>query len=83
MNEMARNTRQLGAVIQRARKQRGWSQGQLAERAGIRQSTVSLIETDDTSARAETIFAILAALDLEMRVVPRSKGAAIDLVDIF
>lgn len=83
MNEMARNTRQLGAVIQRARKQRGWSQGQLAERAGIRQSTVSLIETDDTSARAETIFAILAALDLEMRVVPRSKGAATDLADIF
>ena len=83
MNEMARNARQLGAVIQRARKQRGWSQGQLAERAGIRQSTVSLIETDDTSARAETIFAILAALDLEMRVVPRSKGAATDLADIF
>lgn len=83
MNEMARNTRQLGAVIQRARKQRGWSQGQLAERAGIRQSTVSLIETDDTSARAETIFAILAALDLEMKVVARSKGAATDLADIF
>lgn len=83
MNEMARNTRQLGALIQRARKQRGWSQGQLAERAGIRQSTVSLIETDDTSARAETIFAILGALDLEMRVAPRSKGAATDLVDIF
>lgn len=83
MNEMARNTRQLGALIQRARKQRGWSQGQLAELAGIRQSTVSLIETDDTSARAETIFAILAALDLEMRVVPRSKGAATDLADIF
>ncbi|MGL4960926.1 MAG: helix-turn-helix domain-containing protein [Inquilinus sp.] len=59
------------------------SQTQLAGRAGLRQETISLIETGNPAAKLETIVAVLAALDLEFRIVPRSKGAAADIEDIF
>ena len=41
------------------------------------------IETGNPAARLETILAVLTALDLEFRIVPRSKGTAAELEDIF
>ena len=45
MTGVARDARQLGNLIRRARKQRGWSQQQLGETAGFRQETISLLES--------------------------------------
>ncbi|MFC4353416.1 helix-turn-helix domain-containing protein [Fodinicurvata halophila] len=83
MAELARTPRQIGTLIQRARKKRGWTQSQLAERAGLRQATISVIETGETSARLESILAVLAALDLEFRVDERSKGRGEDIEALF
>ncbi len=74
MNDLARTPQQLGTLIQRARKAQGWSQTELAERAGLRQATISGIETGEKPGRLDTILALLAALDLEFRVAARSKG---------
>jgi HTH-type transcriptional regulator / antitoxin HipB len=74
MNDLARDPRQLGNLIRRARKRRAWSQGALGAKAGLRQETISLIEGGHSAARLETILAVLAALDLELRIAPRSKG---------
>jgi HTH-type transcriptional regulator/antitoxin HipB len=41
----------------------------------LRQETISLIETGNPSARIETLLAVLAALNLEFQIAPRSQGA--------
>ncbi len=76
MSDLARTPKQIGNLIRRARKKRGLNQTQLGERAGLRQETISLIETGNPATKLETILAVLAALDLELRIAPRSKGAA-------
>lgn len=83
MLDLARTPRQVGNLIRSARKKRGLSQAQLGDRAGLRQETVSLIETGNPAARLETILALLAALDLEFLIVPRSKGDPTMLENIF
>ena len=83
MTHIARNPRQLGTIIQRARKAQGLNQTGLGEKAGLRQETVSLIENGNPATKLETILAVLAALDLELRIAPRSKGSAADIEDIF
>jgi HTH-type transcriptional regulator/antitoxin HipB len=74
MSDLARDPRQLGNLIRRARKRRALSQGALGAKAGFRQETISLIENGNPAAKVETILAVLTALDLELRVAPRSKG---------
>jgi len=83
MSDLARTPQQIGNLIRRARKKRDLSQTELASRAGLRQETISLIETGNPAARLETILAVLAALNLEFRVAPRSKGSAADIEDLF
>ena len=70
---LARDPKQIGNVIRVARKRKGWSQGELAKRSGLRQGTVSLIETGSPATKIQTLLAILAALDLELQIPPRSK----------
>ncbi len=83
MNDLARTPRQIGTIIQRARKKADWTQSQLAERAGVRQATVSMIESGEKPAKLETILAVLAALDLEFRIGARSKGHGSDIEELF
>jgi HTH-type transcriptional regulator / antitoxin HipB len=83
MSDLARNPKQIGNLIRRARKQRGLSQTQLGEKTGLRQATISLIETGNPAATLETILTVLSVLDLEFRIAPRSKGIAADIEDIF
>lgn len=83
MDQIARTTKDLGNVLRQARKARNLTQAELASRAGIWQRTVSNIETSASGAKADTIFDLLAALDLELHIVPRSKIKPSDLEDMF
>ena len=83
MADLARTPQQIGNLVRRTRKKNGLNQTQLGEKAGLRQETISLIETGNPATRLETILAVLVALDLEFRVVARSKGAATDIEGIF
>ena len=83
MKDLARDPRQVGNLVRRARKKQGLSQSQLGDKAGLRQETISLIETGHPAAKLQTILGLLAALDLELRIVPRSKGQAADIEEIF
>ncbi len=74
MNELARNAKQIGNSLRRARKQRGWSQTVLGEKAGLRQESISLIETGNPAARIDSLLDVLSALDLEFRIGQRSKN---------
>ena len=83
MDQIARTTKDLGNVLRQARKAHNLTQAELASRAGIWQSTISNIETSASGAKIDTIFDLLAALDLEIQIVPRSKMKPGDLENIF
>lgn len=83
MTELARTPKQIGNLIRSARKRRGLNQTQLGDKAGLRQETISLMEAGNPAAKLETILAVLSALELELQVAPRSKGAPSDIEDIF
>lgn len=51
--------------------------------AGFCQETISLIETSNPAARLDTILAVIATLNLEFQIGPRSKGSAAAIEDIF
>lgn len=83
MAQLARTPRQLGAALRRYRTLAGLSQTQLGAKAGLRQATISQIESGHGATRIETLCSLLAALDLEMAVTPRSKSSSKDIEDIF
>jgi HTH-type transcriptional regulator/antitoxin HipB len=74
MNDLARDPKQIGNLIRRARKRRAWSQQALGEKAGLRQETISLIENGNSATRIKTLLAVFAVLNLEFHIAPRSKG---------
>lgn len=83
MSLIARSPKQLGNIIQRTRKQRGLTQTDLANLSGLRQEKISKIESGQDGAKLSTIFALLAALNLEIAIEPRSGKAAKGIGDIF
>jgi len=78
MSDLARNPKQIGTVIRRQRKRLDLNQSELGERAGLRQETISLIENGNPASRLDTILAVLAALDLEFQIAPRSRKRDIE-----
>ena len=80
MSDLARNPRQLGNIIRNARRKRGWSQTVLGQKTGLRQETISLIETGNPATKIDTVLSVLAALGLELQVAPRSKASIEELL---
>lgn len=64
----------LGSTIRRVRKLRGITQGQLAKKAGLTQTTISNLERAKSSAEIETLILIFAALNLDMVIASRPKS---------
>lgn len=73
MDLIARSTKQLGAIVRRNRKKQGLTQSALAARMQSRQATISNLESGETATQIATLIDVLAALDLELLVRPRSK----------
>ena len=83
MNDLARSPKQIGAVLRRHRRAQGLTQTELANRAGIRQGTVSLMESGAEGVKLSTFMDVLRGLDLEIVLQPRSKGSHSDIEDMF
>lgn len=58
-------------TIRELRRDRGLTQAQLADLAGMHQSDVSAIETGKSNVEAATLHALCSALDVEVMLVPR------------
>lgn len=71
MNKVIRSNKDLGAAIRLARKQQSLRQVDVAQKASVRQALVSDIENGATTAKLDTVMRVLAALDLDLSVVPR------------
>ena len=82
MKLIVRTPLQLANSIRVRRRKLGLSQVQLAAKIGVRQKTLSDIE-NARSARLDTLLKILAELDLELVVRPRTKSSADDIEAIF
>ena len=81
-DQIARNEKQLGAILRRARRQRGLSQGSLGQLIHKRQATVSRLEAGEPAVQLHTLMEVLSALRLELVIRPRSQAHA-DIEDAF
>lgn len=71
MKQILSLSKQLGPLLQSARKAAGLSQRALAQRLGISQSRISAMELDPGSINVEQLLALLAALNHELLVQPK------------
>lgn len=79
---VTRTQKQLGAVLRRYRKQQALTQAGLGRLVGSRQATISGLEVEGTGT-LETLFTVLAALNLELVVQPRTKADKTQIAEIF
>jgi HTH-type transcriptional regulator / antitoxin HipB len=83
MEQIARNSKQVGAAPRRQRNLQGLSQGTLGQRINLRQSTVSSLESGHNGTKLGTLIDVLSALDLELVIRARTKGSHANIEDIF
>lgn len=83
MEHLVRTAKQMGEAITRERRARGLTQAQLAEKAGLRQEAISKIEGGNPATGFDRIARILAALDLQFTLGPRTKSTPQDIESIF
>ena len=74
------DAKQLGAALQRERKRQRLTQTRLAEKAGLRQQTISAVEGGKPRSELQIIFDIMTALGLEISLSARQAGFAIGAV---
>ena len=67
-----RTPEQLPALIKGFRKQAGLTQGQLAERLGVTQQTLSALERNADRVSVDRLLQLLGILGVEMVLQPRS-----------
>jgi HTH-type transcriptional regulator/antitoxin HipB len=83
MSSIARRPHDLGAILQRQRRLLRLTQTDVSDLIGTGQKTISKLENGNPATRIDTLFSLLAALDLELVIQPRGKGWPIDPEDIF
>ena len=76
------SAKQLANALQDTRKTKALSQTDVAKQVGIRQDTVSKFEHNPDSTKLDTLFKMLAALNLELHVAPRGKGLPSEIEDV-
>ncbi len=73
MNQIARTVEQIGVAVRRRRRALGLSQSRLGSMAGLRQATISALESGNPGTRLSTLTDVMAALELEAVIQERSK----------
>jgi ribosome-binding protein aMBF1 (putative translation factor) len=73
----ARLAYELGRTVRALREQRGWSQAQLADAAGMTQSAIARFEAGGTVPSLRVLDRLAHALDAELtvQVIPRTHVA--------
>ncbi|WP_411359824.1 helix-turn-helix domain-containing protein [Pseudidiomarina salilacus] len=64
---------QLSTLVKDYRNKQGLTQANIAELVGIRVATVSNFENSPTTCKLETVFKILAALNLKIDLTTRNQ----------
>ncbi len=74
MAKVIRNNKDLGEAIRLARKTKDFRQVDVAQKASVRQALVSELENGETTAKLDTVIRVLAALDMDLSIVPWRKA---------
>jgi len=64
----------LGYLLKDARKKRGLTQEEAGRTVGLNQTMISRVENDRHALRIDTLFKLLAALELELWIQPREEA---------
>ena len=83
MKQTARTTKQIGTILRRARRRRKMSQTDLGHRIGMRQATVSKLESGEPATQIRTLLEVLRALDLQLVITERTRTPNEDLETLF
>lgn len=68
----------LGAFIKDERKKQGLTQTALGKMTGVNQTTISMIEKGKPSVQLQTVFVLLAALNLNIQIGPREQSQSLE-----
>ncbi|WP_039056167.1 helix-turn-helix domain-containing protein [Enterobacter sp. Bisph1] len=64
---------QLAIYLKDVRKKEKLAQGQLAEKVGLRQETISKFENSPAKTQIDTLFKLLSAMNMELHVEKRGE----------
>ncbi|GAD78814.1 type II toxin-antitoxin system antitoxin HipB [Vibrio ezurae] len=78
---MIYSPQQLTNVLLLIRQKNGWTQSEVAKRVGIKQATISNFENKPEKATIATMFKIVQALDLTVKVEARAENKIVDEED--
>ena len=74
MVKTIRTNKEFGEAIRLARLKQDLRQVDLGRKASVRQALISELENGATSARLDTVIKVLAALDMDLSIIPRRKA---------
>lgn len=74
MSVTIRNNKEFGEAVRRTRLKQSLRQVDLARKASVRQALISELENGTTSAKLDTVIKVLAALEMDLSIVPRRKA---------
>lgn len=83
MDQIARTPKQIGDIVRQHRRKLGLNQAGLGEKTSLRQATISAVETGKARTELRIVCDILAALDLELVIRPRSKASPDEIEELF
>lgn len=75
MSTAVRTSGQLGPILKRLRKEKGWSQQLLGQKVGLSQERISVIENQPEKVSLDSLLTVLMVLDVEMQIAPRDAGS--------
>lgn len=68
----------IGEIIKKCRRKRGFTQKLLSEKSGVPPATISSVETDARNTSVNTVVKLLKAMDYDLAVVDRRERRKID-----
>jgi y4mF family transcriptional regulator len=68
----------LGALVRTARNERGWTQVEMAQRAGVSRAWIARLESGHRRAEFESILRLFTALDLRLLARASDSGDVSD-----
>lgn len=78
MKQFVYSPKSLGIALKRYRKLKGLNQNEVAQSFKLEQSTISHVENGVPGTRLDTLFRILASLDLEMVIQKKTSNEEIE-----